>query len=72
MTSNPSAPAPMVAPMLVNEREARRLLGGLSAKTMFNLRRAGELATVKIGSRVMYDLAELRRFIERKKGGNHE
>jgi helix-turn-helix protein len=56
-------------PLLVDEREARRLLGGLSTKTLFNLRRAGALPFIKIGSRVMYDLGELRHFIERHKGG---
>ena len=61
-----------LTPMLVNEREARRLLGGLCAKTMYNLRRAGELPGVKIGSRIMYDVADLRAFIERQKGTAHE
>jgi hypothetical protein len=57
-----------VAPLLVNEREARQLLGGLCAKTMHNLRRSGELAGVSIGSRIVYDMADLRAFVERKKG----
>ena len=58
----------MVSPLVVDEREARRLLGGLCAKTMYNLRRSGELVGIKIGSRVMYDVADLRAFIERQKG----
>jgi hypothetical protein len=58
--------------MLVDEREARRLLGGLCAKTMYNLRRTGDLAGVKIGSRIMYDVADLRRFIDRQKGAGDE
>ena len=61
-----------VAPMLVNESEARRLLGGLCAKTMYNLRRDGLLRAVKIGSRTMYDVADLRQFIELQKGSGHE
>jgi hypothetical protein len=61
-----------LAPLLVDEREARRLLGGLCAKTMYNLRRAGELPGVKIGTRTMYDLADLRRFVDRQKGEGHE
>jgi hypothetical protein len=60
-----------IAPMLVNELEARTLLGGLSAKTMYNLRRDGLLPAVKIGSRTMYDVADLRAFIERRKGASH-
>ena len=58
--------------LLVNEREARRLLGGLCAKTMYNLRRTGELPGVKIGSRIMYDVADLRAFVARQKGASHE
>lgn len=65
-------PAEPLPPLLVDEREARRLLGGLCAKTMYNLRRAGDLPTVKIGSRIMYDLADLRRFIDRRKGAGCE
>jgi len=60
------------SPLLVDEREACRLLGGLCAKTMYNRRRAGALPAVKIGTRTMYDLADLRAFIERQKGGGHE
>jgi len=56
----------------VDEREARRLLGGLSVKTMYNLRRSGELPSVKIGSRIMYDPTDLRAFVERRKGERHD
>ena len=55
-------------PFLVAEPEARRLLGGLSTKTMFNLRRRG-LPFVKVGSRTMYDPRDLARWIEDQKGG---
>ena len=61
----PMAPAPDVAPLLVGEREARRLLGGLCAKTMYNLRRSGSLPFRKIGSRVMYRTSDLITFVER-------
>jgi hypothetical protein len=57
--------AEVLAPLLIDEREARRLLGGLCAKTMYNLRRSGALPSVKIGARTMYDLADLRAFIDR-------
>lgn len=62
----------LVSPLIVDEREARRLLGGLCAKTMYNLRRSGELLGIKIGSRVMYDVADLRAFIERQKGAGRD
>jgi hypothetical protein len=61
-----------LAPLLVDEREARRLLGGLCPKTMFNLRRSGLLPFVKIGSRVMYRPTELAIWIERQRGGPQE
>lgn len=60
-------PAEPLAPLLVAEPEARRLLGGLCAKTLYNLRRAGDLPGVKIGSRTMYDLCDLRAFVDRAK-----
>jgi hypothetical protein len=64
--------ASSLAPLLVDEREARRLLGGLCAKTMYNLRRSGALPSVKIGSRTMYDVADLRAFIDGRKGAGHD
>lgn len=60
------------SPLLVDEREARRLLGGLCAKTMYNLRKSGDIASVKIGTRTMYDPADLRAFVQRRKGLGHE
>jgi Helix-turn-helix domain len=72
MTVDHLASAPTLTPLLVNERGARLMLGGLCAKTMYNLRRAGELPVVKIGSRIMYEVADLRAFIARQKGAGHE
>jgi hypothetical protein len=66
LMESPMGSAVSSPPLLVDDPEARRLLGGLCAKTMYNLRRDG-LPHVKIGSRVMYDLADLRAFIERRK-----
>jgi hypothetical protein len=70
-TRLPAATEQTLPPLLVDEREARRLLGGLCAKTMYNLRHSGELLAVKIGSRIMYDVADLRAFIQRQKGAGH-
>jgi hypothetical protein len=61
--------APTPAPLLVDEREARRMLGDLCSKTMFNLRRSRALPFVKVGSRVMYVPADLAAWVERRKGG---
>lgn len=66
------AEAALLAPLLVDDPEARRLLGGVCAKTMYNLRRSGEVPFVKLGSRIMYDVADLRAFIERRKEAGHE
>lgn len=46
--------------LCVDEAEARKRLGGVCAKTMYNLRKQG-LPSVKLGTRVMYaprDLAQ--------------
>jgi excisionase family DNA binding protein len=56
------------APMLVDRREAGRLLG-VSPGTIDNLRLRGELASVKVRARRLFDVADLRRFIEARKGG---
>jgi hypothetical protein len=55
-----------LTPMLVAEREAGRLLG-VCPKTVFNLRKAGELTAVKIGTRTLYDVSDLKAFIARQK-----
>lgn len=57
---------PTVQPLLVDESEARRLMGGLCSKTLFNLRKHG-LPFVKIGARTMYDPRDLARWIEGRK-----
>lgn len=59
--------APGAAPLLVDRREAGRLLG-VSPGTIDNLRIRGELPSVKLLSRRLFDVADLRRFIEARKG----
>jgi len=56
-------------PMLVDRREAARLLG-VSPGTIDNLRTRGELQSMKLGARRLFDLADLRKLIESCKGGN--
>lgn len=53
--------------LLVDRRETARLLG-VSPGTVDNLRLRGELPSVKIAARRLYDVADLRRFIESRKG----
>lgn len=53
-------------PLLVDRREAARLLG-VSAGTVDNLRTRGELPSVKIATRRLYDVDDLRRLIESRK-----
>jgi hypothetical protein len=55
------------APLLVDRREAGRLLG-VSPGTIDNLRIRGELPSVKITARRLYDVVDLRRYIESRKG----
>ena len=65
MASNPTTPP--TAPMLVDRREAARLMG-VSPGTIDNLRTRGELPSLKLLSRRLFDLADLRRYIEAAKG----
>ncbi len=52
--------------MLVDRREAARLLG-VSPGTIDNLRLRGELPSIKIAARRLFDMADLRRYVERRK-----
>lgn len=54
-------------PLLVDRREAGRMLG-VSAGTIDNLRARGELSSVKIGTRRLYQVTDLLRYIEVRKG----
>lgn len=54
------------APLLVDRREAARLLG-VSPGTIDNLRLRGELPSVKIAARRLFDVTDLRRFIDARK-----
>lgn len=54
------------SPMLVDRREAARLLG-VSPGTIDNLRNAGKLPSLKLMSRRLFDVADLRRFIDARK-----
>ena len=53
-------------PLLVDRREAGRLLG-VSPGTIDNLRTRGELPSVKLLTRRLYDVADLRRYIDARK-----
>jgi hypothetical protein len=64
----PPAPAPPLPALLVSEKEAARLLGGLSSRTVFSLRKRG-LPFVKIGARVMFSPTDLAVWIERQRTG---
>lgn len=66
MASDANTPT-TTAPLLVDRREAGRLLG-VSPGTIDNLRTRGELPSVKLLARRLFDVADLRRFIEARKG----
>ena len=66
MTSDTNTPT-TTAPMLVDRREAGRLLGVLPG-TIDNVRTRGELPSVKLLARRLFDVADLRRYIETRKG----
>ena len=54
------------APLLVDRRGAARLLA-VSPGTIDNLRTRGELPSVKIAARRLFDVADLRRYIDARK-----
>lgn len=57
-------PAASPVPLLLTEPEAARALG-CSPKTIYNLRRSGALAYVRLGSSgIRYAITDLQRFIE--------
>lgn len=64
MTKLPNTPGP--APMLVDRREAARLLG-VSPGTIDNLRLRGDLQSLKLAARRLFDTADLRRLVESRK-----
>ena len=64
MASDTILPA---APLLVDRREAGRLLG-VSPGTIDNLRKRGELPSLRLGTRRLFDVADLRRIIDARKG----
>ena len=64
MATDPNSTA--TAPWLIDRREASRLLG-VCPNTVSNLQRQGELAPVRIGSRVLFDRRDLLAFIQSRK-----
>lgn len=56
------------APLLVDRREAARLLS-VSPGTVDNLRLRGELASIKLGARRLFAVDDLRHLIASRKGG---
>lgn len=59
-------PLPDSQMLLVDESEARRRLGGISAKTLYRLRQQG-LPFLRVGTRVMYAPLDLSAWIGRNK-----
>ena len=57
-----------LAPLLVDRLGAARLLG-VSAPTIDNLQRRGELPSVKIGSRRLFEIAAVKKYIDSLKAG---
>ncbi|MBX3322011.1 MAG: helix-turn-helix domain-containing protein [Phycisphaeraceae bacterium] len=57
---------PTIPPLLVDRREAAKLLS-VSPGTIDNLRLRGELPSLKIGMRRLYDVEDLRQLIATRK-----
>lgn len=54
------APAP--APLLVNSRDAARLLA-ISPRTLFALVKSGQVPVVRVGRRVLFSVEALQRWV---------
>lgn len=62
----------VITPLLLTARQASKLLN-LSERTLYRLTAGGDIPVVKIGPRgVRYDVADLRRWIERAKNFEKE
>ena len=57
-----------IAPLLLSAREAAAALS-IGTRKLWELSNRGEIPVVRIGRRVLYDLADLRGFIKRQKEG---
>ena len=60
-----------IRPRLLTSREAAQMLR-ISERTLFSLSKRGELQTVRIGSRKLYDPLDIAKFIEASKGRSRE
>ncbi len=67
-TTLESAAAGETTPLLLDEREAARLLG-VAPRTLWSLADSGELPCVRIGRRKLYSRDTLRRFIAEREAG---
>jgi hypothetical protein len=56
-----------ISPLAVHEKEARRLLGGISFTTLWRLRKRGLITTIQ-GMRTLYPVSSLQNFVEGKTG----
>jgi excisionase family DNA binding protein len=62
--------SPPIAPLLITEPEAARVLG-IGARTLWELRARGRIPFVRIGTAIRYDVLDLRAFIESAKSGTN-
>ncbi len=60
--NNASSEPAKIERLTVNAQEAAEMLG-VSARTVFQLTKAGKLPHKKIGARVVYSIEALRRFV---------
>jgi predicted DNA-binding transcriptional regulator AlpA len=63
----PEEPEP--EPLLYNADVAARILGGISVSMVYRYVQTKELRPVKLGSRTLFTMEELQRFVRAKQGG---
>ena len=67
MSSSPETPGKL----LYTSEEARIALG-ISARKLRGMTASGEIPHIRLGRSMRYPVADLLRWIERKKGGTHD
>jgi excisionase family DNA binding protein len=60
-----SPPAPAIAPLLMSELDASRVMG-ITPRTLYTLRQRAGLPFVRIGARILYRPADLSAWIEQR------
>ncbi len=68
MANEPNDGTNPVVPQMLVAKEVSKILR-VCPKTLYTLTAAGEIAVARIGRRVLYDIRDIRAYVESKKTG---